>query len=113
MCRLFLGVIQTSLERFTASKSNIKLLEQAHYATRLVSMQCLGMSFDHEGRNIVITRNGLSSNEALADDVTHPGEKGLHVYGSGVVLWVVRGLLRRCRIDNKESGGCIIVLLKP
>ena len=75
-------------------------------------MQRLGVSFDHEVRNIVITRNGLSLNEALADDVTDPGEKGLHVFGSGVVLWVVRGLLRRCCID-KESGGCITILLKP
>ena len=84
----------------------------AHYATSIVSMQRLGVSFDHEICIVVITRNSLSSNEALADDVTDPGEKGLYVFGSGVVLWVVRRLLRRCRI-NYKSDGCIIVLLKP
>ena len=69
---------------------------------------CLRTKNKHRPRNIVITRNSVSSNETLADDVTDPGEKGFHVFESAVVLWVVRRLLRRCRID-KESGGCIII----
>ena len=39
-----MDVIQTPLERFIASKSNIKLLERAHYATIIVSIQRLGVS---------------------------------------------------------------------